>query len=150
MDVQKRFCTCLDRSIKRSDVISVIDLSVILKDFEMSYIEFVDMCILCGCDYCSNLPRVGNKTAFNHIKKFKTIETLLPKIKQLPENYETKYKESRRLFTMYHDTLDLQQLTIHHSERKLDELFDYLTKTCSMSEKRVQNSIKKLSKGINE
>jgi len=143
----KMIRTCLDRSIKRSDVISVIDLSVILKDFEMSYIEFIDMCILCGCDYCSNLPRVGNKTAFNHIKKFKTIEAILPKIKQLPENYETKYKESRRLFTMYHDTLDLQQLTIHHSERKLDELFDYLTKTCSMSEKRVQNSIKKIKQG---
>ena len=84
------------------------------------------------------------------ILKFKTIEALLPKIKQLPEDYETKYKESRRLFTMYHDTLDLQQLTIRHSERKLDELFEFLTKTCSMSEKRVQNSIKKLSKGINE
>jgi flap endonuclease-1 len=139
--------TCLDRSIKRSDVISVIDLSVILKDFEMSYTEFIDMCILCGCDYCSNLPRVGNKTAFNHIKKFKTIEALLPKIKQLPEDYETKYKESRRLFTMYHDTLDLQQLTIHHSERKLDELFEFLTKICSMSEKRVQNSIKKIKQG---
>ena len=139
--------TCLDRSIKRPDVISVIDLSVILKDFEMSYTEFIDMCILCGCDYCTNIPRVGNKTAFNHIKKFKTIEALLPKIKQLPEDYETKYKESRRLFTMYHDTLDLQQLTIHHSERKLDELFDYLTKTCSMSEKRVQNSIKKIKQG---
>ena len=48
---------------------------------------------------------------------------------------------------MYQNTLDLQQLTIHHSERKLDELFDYLTKTCSMSEKRVQNSIKKIKQG---
>jgi flap endonuclease-1 len=139
--------TCLDRSIKRSDVISIIDLSIILKDFDMSYTEFIDMCILCGCDYCTNIPRVGNKTAFNHIKKFKNIEALLPKIKQLPEDYETKYKESRRLFTMYHDTLDLQQLTIHHSERKLDELFEFLTQTCSMSEKRVQNSIKKIKQG---
>ena len=139
--------TCLDKSIKRSDVISVITLDTVLEGFSMNYTEFIDMCILCGCDYCENLPRVGNKTAFNHIKKFKTIESLLPKIKALPECYEVKYKESRRLFTMYHDTLNLDELNIHHSEIRFDELFEYLTKTCSMSEKRVQNGIKKIQQG---
>ena len=139
--------TCLDRSIKRSDVISVIDLSKVLEGFGMTYTEFVDMCILCGCDYCENLPRIGNKTAFNHIKKLKTIEALLPKVKNLPDNYECNYKESRRLFTMYHDTLDLDSLNIHHSEIRFNELFEYLTKTCGMSEKRVQNGIKKIQQG---
>jgi len=139
--------TCLDRSIKRSDVISIIHLDKLLHGFEMNYVEFIDMCILCGCDYCENLPRVGNKTAFNHIKKYKSIEGMLPKIKDLPEGYEHRYKESRRLFTMYHDNLDLQQLTIHHSERRLDELYQYLTQTCSMSEKRVHNGIKKIKQG---
>ena len=139
--------TCLDRSIKRSDVISVIDLEKVLSGFEMTYTEFVDMCILCGCDYCESLPRIGNKTAFNHIKKFKNIEELLPKIKIKPEDYVQKYLESRRLFTMYHDTLNLDELNIHHSEIRFDELFDYLTKTCSMSEKRVQNAIKKIQQG---
>ena len=139
--------TCLDKSIKRSDVISVITLDKVLEGFSMNHTEFIDMCILCGCDYCENLPRIGNKTAFNHIKKFKTIESLLPKIKALPECYEVKYKESRRLFTMYHDTLNLDELNIHHSEIRFDELFEYLTKTCSMSEKRVQNGIKKIQQG---
>ena len=36
-----------------------IDLSKVLEGFEMTYTEFVDMCILCGCDYCENLPRVS-------------------------------------------------------------------------------------------
>ena len=83
-------------------MISVIDLEKVLSGFEMTYTEFVDMCILCGCDYCG-LPRIGNKTAFNHIKKFKNIEELLPKIKVKPEDHVQKYLESRRLFTMYHD-----------------------------------------------
>jgi flap endonuclease-1 len=143
----KMIRTCLDRSIKRADVISVINLETILRDFNMSYTEFVDMCILCGCDYCGNLPRIGNKTAFNHIQKLSSIEHVLPTIKQIPENYETNYKESRRLFTMYHDTLDMEQLSIHHSNRNLDELYNYLTHTCSMSEKRVQNAIKKMKQG---
>jgi len=113
----------------------------------MTYDQFMDMCILCGCDYCSNIPRVGNKGAFNLIKKHGSIETALPLVKNVPEDYETNYKESRRLFKMYHNTLDLQQLTIHHSSWNLDNLYNYLTQTCSMSEKRVQNTLKKMKHG---
>lgn len=141
----KMIRTCLDKSIKRPDVISIIDLESILKNFDMSYNQFVDMCILCGCDYCENIPRIGNKTAFNLIKKHGSVESILPTLKNVPEDYVGKYTESKRLFSMYHDTLDMQQLTIHHSQRKLDELFTYLTQTCSMSEKRVQNGIKKIN-----
>lgn len=143
----KMIRTCLDKSIKRSDVISIIDLESILKNFNISYEEFIDMCILCGCDYCDNLPRIGNKTAYNLVKKHRTIEKIIPTIKNIPDDYEEKYKESRRLFTMYQDTLDLQQLTIHHSSRRFNELHEYLTSTCNMSEQRVTNAIKKINQG---
>ena len=59
--------TCLDPSIKRSDIISVIDLTKVLSDFKMTYDQFIDMCILCGCDYCPNIPRIGNKTALKFV-----------------------------------------------------------------------------------
>ena len=76
------------------------------------------------------------------------MDSILPTLKNVPEDYVGKYTESKRLFSMYHDTLDMQQLTIHHSQRKLDELFTYLTQTCSMSEKRVQNGIKKINQSF--
>ena len=41
----------------------------------------------------------------------------------------------------------LNHLTIHNSSRRLDELYQYLTQTCSMSEQRVQNTIKKIKQG---
>ena len=140
--------TCLDRSIKRSDVISIIDLEEVMKGFSMSYESFLDLCILCGCDYCNNIPRIGNKSAFNLIQKHGSIETILPQLKNVPEGYESNYTEARKLFTMYHDTLDMQQLTIHHSSRRLDDLYQYLVGTCSMSEKRVQNTFKKINHGF--
>ena len=139
--------TCLDKSIRRSDVISVINLDSILENFNLSYEQFVDMCILCGCDYCENIPRVGNKTAFNLIKKHGSIESILPNLKNVPEDYTQKYTDSRRLFKEYQGTLDMQQLTIHHSARRFDELTEYLTMTCGMSELRVQNAIKKIKIG---
>jgi len=113
----------------------------------MTYEQFVDLCILCGCDYCSNIPRIGNKTAYNLITKHSTIESILPLVKNVPEGYEVKYKESRRLFTMYHDTLDMQQLTIHHSSWNLDKLHDFLVNECFMNNKRVLNTFKKMKQG---
>ena len=38
--------------------------------------------------------------------------------------------KNQRLFTMYHDTLNLDELNIYLLEIQFDELFDYLTKTC--------------------
>ena len=139
--------TCLDKSIKNPGCISVLDLDTILTDFKMTYKQFVDMCILCRCDYCANIPRIGNKTSFSLIQKHTDIETILPLTKNVPDDYETKYKESRNLFTQYHDKLDMQQLSIHHTSWDLDKLHDYLVNTCSMSEQRVHNSIKKMKQG---
>ena len=139
--------TCLDKSIKRKDIISIIDLDVVLQGFELTYDEFVDLCILCGCDYCENIPRVGNKTAYTLIKKHRSIESILPAVKNIPDDYETKYKESRDLFKMYHDKLDLQQLSIHHSNWDLEKLYTFLVNDCSMSEKRVHNTFKKMKQG---
>ena len=139
--------TCLDKSIKRKDIISIIDLDVVLQGFELTYDEFVDLCILCGCDYCENIPRVGNKTAYTLIKKHRSIESILPAVKNIPDDYETKYKESRDLFKMYHDKLDLQQLSIHHSNWDLDKLYNFLVTDCSMSDSRVRNTFKKMKQG---
>ena len=83
--------TCLDKSIRRSDVISVIHLDRVLSGFEMTYKQFIDMCILCGCDYCESLPRIGTKTAFKLVKKHGSIEEILPTLKQVPEDYTSKY-----------------------------------------------------------
>ena len=139
--------TCLDKSIKRKDIISIIDLDVVLQGFELTYDEFVDLCILCGCDYCENIPRVGNKTAYTLIKKHRSIESILPAVKNIPDDYEKKYKESRDLFKMYHDKLDLQQLSIHHSNWDLDKLYNFLVTDCSMSDSKVRNTFKKLKQG---
>ena len=51
--------SCLDRSHKRNDLISIIDLNKVLTDLDISYDKFVELCILCGCDYCQNIPRIG-------------------------------------------------------------------------------------------
>ena len=49
---------------------------------ELSYEQFVDLCILCGCDYCSTIKGIGPKTAFKLIKQHKSIETVIEAVKK--------------------------------------------------------------------
>ena len=44
---------------RETDIFIVIDLARILIDMNLSPKAFVDMCILSGCDFCPNIPRVG-------------------------------------------------------------------------------------------
>lgn len=43
----------------------------------LTYDEFVDMCILCGCDYVPSVRGIGPKKAFNGIKAHHTAEKYL-------------------------------------------------------------------------
>jgi flap endonuclease-1 len=32
------------------------DLAVLLEELGLSHEQFIDVCILCGCDYCAKVP----------------------------------------------------------------------------------------------
>jgi len=138
---------CLDKSIKRKDVVSVIDLEIILKDFGMNMSEFVDMCILCGCDYCPSIPKVGTIRSFNYIKDYKSIETFVEskKCPNIPQEFLERYDPARKLFTIFKDTIDLNNVPIVSSSCDITKLTDFLLNECNLPEKRVHNSIKKIN-----
>jgi flap endonuclease-1 len=137
---------CIDKSIKRKDIISSFDLSKILIDFQMNLDEFTDMCILCGCDYCPTIPRVGQARAFQYIQKYKSIEALIASEKcQVPQDFLDKYENARKLFHIYRDKINLDSLPIHTSELNKNELQKHLTDYCNMSSKRVQTSLNKIN-----
>jgi len=137
--------SCIDRSAKMKDSISIFVLDDILRDFKLTYNEFVELCIMCGCDYCNNIPRIGNITAFKIISKYKTIKNYLDiNPNNIPENYEQLYTRSIELFTMYRDKLNPDDLNIHNSTLDISKLMKYLVNDCNISEQRVQNIIKKM------
>jgi len=54
--------------------------------------EFIDLCILCGCDYCDKIPGIGPKTALKLLKKHHCIEEIVKNIDlnkhPLPHGFE--------------------------------------------------------------
>ena len=138
---------CMDKSIKRKDVVSVIDLEDILKNFNMNMKEFVDLCILCACDYCPSIPKVGTVRSYNYIQNYRNIEALIEskKCNNIPEEFIQKYDNSRKLFEVFKDKIDLEDLPMHTSSCDYDKLNDYLVNDCAISEKRVENALKKIN-----
>ena len=137
---------CLDKSIKRNDVISIIDLNKILNDINIDYDKFIQLCILCGCDYCDNIPKIGQVKALSIIKKYNKIEDFInDKHKyNIPENYIDKFNKSIELFKLYRDKLNPNEIPFERSEINYEGLRKYLIDECNMSSSRVQNSIKKI------
>jgi 5'-3' exonuclease len=65
-----------------------LNLDAILFALQLTYLQFVDFCILCGTDFNCSLPRIGPVTALSKIRTYGSIENLLrrdPKLILTPE-----------------------------------------------------------------
>jgi flap endonuclease-1 len=87
-------------SVKKSYFLC--DLEKIKIGFNCTYDEFVDLCILCGCDYTGTIPKVGPVSAFQIIKEHRSIEKFLQSKHRyiIPETFD--YRVARDLFKEPH------------------------------------------------
>lgn len=79
-----------------------------MEAFGINHDEFIDLCILCGCDYSTSIPGIGPIKAFKLIEECRNIEAVLKRLAVdnenpnkkkkyvVPENFY--YAESRALF----------------------------------------------------
>jgi len=137
--------SCIDKSIKRPEIVSTFNFQKILEDFKMNHDEFIDMCILCGCDYCPTIPKVGPVRAMKFIQKYNNIENLINSEEKItiPEEFKNKYIASRGLFKVFDGKIDLENLPISKSNYDSNSIYKYLVNECDMNSKRVQNSLHK-------
>lgn len=89
-----------DFSISKKELVQ-INFRKILEELEFTYDQFLDMCILCGCDYTTKIKGIGPVSAMKLIKKYKNIESVLEYIKtkkkhKIPESFN--YIKARKLF----------------------------------------------------
>ena len=118
-----------------------------MKCLELSYFEFLDLCILSGCDYCKNIKGVGPHKALHNIKKYKNIESIVENMKNvnIEDDYIKKVIQSRKLFAIYKDTISLKNMNIIHNKIDIEKLKLFLIDDCLMSKTRVEKSLLKLN-----
>ena len=105
-------------------MVTVIDVNEILFKMNLTPKAFVDMCILCGCDFCSTLPRIGPIKAYSYIQKYNSIESLRSIGICFPDDF--RYQDARDIFFRNHDqpiekSLDLGTININDLKTYLIE-----------------------------
>lgn len=122
-------------------------LDRVLKELELNQDEFIDLCILLGCDYCDSIRGIGPKRAMELIRQHKNIEAVIRNLDQkkypLPEDWP--YEEARMLFKKP-EVIDPEMTDIKWTEPDEDELVKFMVTDKGFNEERIRNGIKKLEK----
>jgi flap endonuclease-1 len=93
------------------DFVEEYSLARALEHLSLTREQFVDMCILCGCDYAEKIYKVGVKTAYEMICMHKNIEGTLRHISSrprlaarhtYPDDFEAQVHRARSMFLLRH------------------------------------------------
>jgi flap endonuclease-1 len=76
------------QSGKEKQPILEIDFSKVIRGLDLTYEQFVDLCILCGCDYCGTIKGIGPKTALKLIRLHKDLEGVIRALSKESKKYE--------------------------------------------------------------
>lgn len=113
-------CPTMIHDIRRASrgifTASIVHGDVILNESGLSYNQFLDLCIMGGCDFNINMPRVQLKRAYPLIREYGSIEGL-------PSNYDTSvllYKECREIFA--HIPSNEFFIPLEQQPKSLDEI----------------------------
>jgi flap endonuclease-1 len=101
---------------KRRNYFELFNLKTALTLLEINYQEFIDFCILSGCDYTCKVPKVDSAGALKIIRKYKNIENFVENNKKyiIPENFN--YVQARKLFNQNNNYTLPEKFTIGTSE----------------------------------
>ncbi len=122
-----------------------IDLPTILKEMKLEMSEFIDLCILCGCDYTSSIRGIGPQKALALIQENKSIENSLKKIDKekykVPEEFL--FKEAHELFVNAEVT-DPSGMEFKWAEPDEEGIIQFLVTEKGFNLDRVQSAIKRM------
>jgi flap endonuclease-1 len=110
--------------------------------------QFIDLCILLGCDYCDTIPKVGPTTALKLIREHKCIEKVLESLGdkyKVPEDWP--YADARELFLKPVVT-EPKDLDYKWEAPDVDGLVQFLAVEKGFNEDRVKAGAARLQKGL--
>lgn len=142
MDLLTFGCPILLRGLSSNKKMNEINLNDILNSLNISYNQFIELCILLGSDYTSQIPKVGYKTALNIIKKYGNIKEFLKNNTKynIPDNF--KYEEAKELFINPKLVPIKEKLILNRP--KYDEIENIMVSTYGFNIETVNKYINKL------
>ena len=142
---------CIDKTIKRRDgIISIFHLDKLLKGFDLTFEQFLELCVLSGCDYCDTLKRVGNKTAYKLMAAHGNITDVLQNVNsnKIPDGFRSRFDKAIELFNMYRGYNDSRRINVVLRPINYNGLIKYLVTENKMDETKIMNYIKRINMSI--
>ncbi|CAD6580737.1 MAG: Elongation of fatty acids protein 2 [Cyphobasidiales sp. Tagirdzhanova-0007] len=139
--------------------IDVIKLDVALEGLALTMDQFIDFCILCGCDYLEPLKGVGAKTAYKLIKDNNDLAGAIEAIKDkdskskkgdkqtIPEDWP--WEQARELFK-HPDVTPASECDFKWESPDVDGLVEFLVTEKGFNEDRVRKQADKLKLALNQ
>jgi len=124
-----------------------VNLAAALEGLELTMAQFVDLCILCGCDYTDSIKGIGPIRALKLIQEHKSIEGILKVLdtKKYPLPDPFPFEEARALF-MTPEVTDPGTCELKWTEPDAEGLRKYLIEEKQFGEDRVNKAIERLQK----
>ncbi|KAK4991418.1 Elongation of fatty acids protein 2 [Elasticomyces elasticus] len=139
-------------SEQRKEPIQEIHLDRVLEGLEMDMNQFIDLCILLGCDYVDPVKGIGPKVALGLVREHKNLEAIVAYIEKtgkytLPDDWP--YADARLLFL----EPDVRQADHPDCDFKwegpdVDGLVKFLVEEKGFSEDRVRAGAARLQKNL--
>lgn len=133
--------------------ITVYNTETILDKLEINYDQWVDFCILCGCDYSKRIRGMGPNNSFKYIKECQNIETILnnyvgsdKKFKDLPNNFN--YINARELMKIckhYEDSynnINVELAPLFGNQ--LENISKFIKKSSLLSDVKIRNRLRSI------
>ena len=121
-----------------------VELDHVLKELEITREQLVDIGILVGTDFNpEGVKGIGPKTALKLVKKYGSLEELLPTLKEVEFPVET--KRIREIF-LNPKVTDNYKLT--WKDPDIDGVVDFLCRERDFSEERVRKALNKMAEGL--
>jgi flap endonuclease-1 len=111
-----------------NDCVQEYCLTGILEGLGLNYNQFIDLCILLGCDYTSKIYKIGPVIAYDFMKKYGSIEEIISNNKKyiIPDDFY--YQRARCLFKdpVSNDIFNNIKKDNNVDEPQIDLLLDFL------------------------
>eukprot|EP00257_Ricinus_communis_P013019 XP_015570365.1 flap endonuclease 1 [Ricinus communis] len=141
----------MDPSSRKVPVME-FETSKILEELNLTMDQFIDLCILSGCDYCDSIRGIGGMTALKLIRQHGSIENILENMNkeryQIPEDWP--YQEARRLFKEPLVLADEEEPELKWTAPDQEGLITFLVNENGFNNDRVTKAIEKIKAAKNK
>ncbi|XP_017616539.1 flap endonuclease 1-like isoform X2 [Gossypium arboreum] len=122
------------------------EVGKVLEELNLTMDQFIDLCILSGCDYCESIRGIGGQTALKLIRQQGSIEHILQNInkERYPIPDDLPYEEARYLFKEPLVCTNIEQFEMKRSAPDDEGLITFLVTENGFNSDRVTKATKSM------